>query len=82
MAFETDDLVTAAFLSCKGHRPDRTERSGNLILFLFDGLSDREVFGLLSSPDFRLCKSYHLSWRTCRRLIDDTRGNGSGGGRR
>ncbi len=74
--FTTSDLTDAAFLSCKGHLPDRTEGSGTAVRFVFESLSREQAAALLASRERELCIAYHRGLRHVRRLIDQAQGNG------
>lgn len=78
MGYATSELGDAAFLASRGHRVTKTERDGSLVTFHFDSLSDQEALGLLSTRERALCKAYHHSWRSVRRLIE-AHGNGGAG---
>lgn len=80
--FQSDDLTATSFLTAKGFPPDRATRNGTIIVFDFDDLTEAEAFRLLTGPEYRLCRQYHNSLRSIRKLMDSAQGNGSGGGRR
>ncbi len=75
-AFTTSDLTDAAFLSCKGYLPDRTEGSGTAVRFVFESLSRDQAVALLASPERDLCVAFYRGVRHVRRLIDQAQSNG------
>ncbi len=74
--FETDDLVQAAFLWCKGYEPTRTERTGTFCVFIFDGVDARQAAAMLGGPEHSLCRRYSHAWRALRRMADEAQQNG------
>lgn len=74
--FQTDDLTATSFLTAKGFPPDRAIRNGTIVVFDFDRLGEVEAFGLLTGPEYRLCRAYHVALRSIRKLMDSAPGNG------
>ncbi len=77
MSFQTDDLISAAFLVSRGHQPSRTERTGNFVTFVFESITEGEAAGLLAGPEHSLCKRYTHAWRSLRKVIEECQRNGA-----